>query len=235
MTVSSSVNTRLWAGIAAVVALLAATVVYIRLGSGAPPDDSRIALRLAAGETLQVSFLGDSLDHGLSATAQELGFRPLVTAAWGRGGPVEEHKANRIGGTVGEALLGPEFPAGQHLYIVELGTNDTPLVDLRTFRDRYRELLDRIVAASPGTALLCLGLWRPIETARSFDTVIADLCGAKGGAFRPLFELAADPRLRGPAGLPTFSGTSDDFHPNDLGHRSIADLVLDSVTVTRGR
>ncbi|WP_067530915.1 SGNH/GDSL hydrolase family protein [Nocardia crassostreae] len=228
-------NARLAIGIAAVVVVLAATVAYIRIGSGAPPPhDATIELRLATGEALQVSFLGDSLDHGLSATTQELGFRPLVTAAWREGGPVEEHKANRIGGTVGEALLGPAFPADQDLFIVELGTNDTPQVDLRTFRDRYRELLDRTVAASPNTALLCLGLWRPIETARSFDTVIADLCGAHGGVFRPLFDLAEYPRMRGPAGLPTFSGTSDDFHPNDLGHRSIADRVLDSVTVHRG-
>lgn len=233
---ASTTNTRFMVGIAAVVAVLAATVVYIRLGSGSPPPtDARIELRLDADEALQVSFLGDSLDHGLSATAQELGFRPLVTAAWGKSGRVEEHKANRIGGTVGEALLGPAFPADQHLYIVELGTNDTPQVDLRTFRDRYRELLDRIVAASPNTSLLCLGLWRPIETARSFDTVIADLCGSRGGIFRPLFDLAEDPRMRGPAGLPTFSGTSDNFHPNDLGHRSIADRVLDTVTVKRGQ
>jgi lysophospholipase L1-like esterase len=37
------------------------------------------------------------------------------------------------------------------------------------------------------------------------------------------------PTHRGPAGVKVWAGTSDTFHPNDAGHRVIADMILDRI------
>jgi acyl-CoA thioesterase-1 len=138
-----------------------------------------------------------------------------------------------IGGTVRDALKNSEFPQGQQLYVVELGTNDATRVDHREFRAQYSELLDRIRSASPDAALLCIGLWRPKTIADTFDTIIKDLCEVRGGVFQSISDLSEEESLKGPAGVTTFGGESDDFHPNDRGHRMIADRILDDIRLNR--
>jgi lysophospholipase L1-like esterase len=190
-------------------------------------------LTINKGEPLRVTFVGDSIDYGLSATEQTLGFHQLVVAEWRTNGPVADEKWNSIGGTTADVLTAPDFPRDQQLYIVQLGTNDATLVDYRLFRTQYDQLLDRIRNASPDAALLCIGTWRSTEIANTFDTIIKDLCEIRGGVFRSISDLSMDEQLRGPAGVSTFFGFSDDFHPNDRGHRKIADRVLDAIEVNR--
>jgi lysophospholipase L1-like esterase len=67
--------------------------------------------------------------------------------------------------------------------------------------------------------LVCLGVWGPTagctpEGARlaDYDAAIALQCRARGGAFVVL------------------SHVSDDGHPNDVGHRLVAELVLAAVS-----
>ena len=124
-----------------------------------------------------------------------------------------------------DALTTPDFPRAQQLYVVELGTNDATRVNYREFRTQYARLLDRIRSASPDAALVCVGVWRPKKIADTFDTIIKDLCEVRGGVFRSISDLAEDEHLRGPGGATTFEGRSDAFHPNDRGHRMIADRV----------
>lgn len=188
---------------------------------------------VAEGEPMLVTFVGDSLDHGLYATTPSDGFHQLVVENWRKGGPVADNPLNSLGGTAQRALQNPDIPRDQNLYVVELGTNDATETSHRAFRQDYGELLNRIKAASPDAALLCIGAWRPKEVAVRFDTIIKDLCEARGGVFRSISDISENAEMKGPEGLPTFNGPSDAFHANNRGHLAVANRVLDAVVVNR--
>ena len=76
---------------------------------------------------------------------------------------------------------------------------------------------------------MCLGVWRPKKNAETFDTIIKDLCEVRGGVFVSISDLAEDASLKGPEGVPAYGGLSDAFHPNDRGHRMIADRIMELI------
>ena len=194
---------------------------------------TRIDIDVNFGETVKVSFIGDSMTYGLYASEQSLGFHQLMVQEWRNDGPVAESAVITVGGTVAATLTANEFPKDQQLYVIELGTNDATRVDYGTFRTQYRDLVDRILLASPNTQLFCIGVWRAKQVADVYDMVIKDACETHGGVFRSVTDLSVDPNLKGPAGVPTFAGPSDTFHPNNAGHRMIADRMLKAVTIER--
>jgi lysophospholipase L1-like esterase len=217
-------------------ALLAATVLVAYSFSPAESayeNTSKVKVVVGAGEPLRVTYVGDSLDAGLYATERKLGFHPLMVDAWRADGPVSDTPLNSLGGTTERALRNSDLPRGQQLIVVELGTNDVVRTDHRAFRRDYGQLVDRLREASPEAGLLCVGPWRPRDTAERFDVIIKDICEGNGGVFRSLSDLYERSDLKGPSGEPTESGQSDSFHPNDLGHRAIADRLLGAVTVNR--
>lgn len=218
------------------VALLGATVLGAYHFSSSEPsfdDTNKTVVTIEPGQPLRVTFVGDSLDAGLYATDPGRGFHPLMVEAWRSGGPVSDTPLNSLGGTANDALGNTDLPGAQELVVVELGTNDVARQDHHHFRQDYEQLLDRLRTASPNAGLLCVGPWRPVDTARRFDTIIKDLCEARGGVFRSISDIAENAEMKGPAGVATSSGLSDNFHPNDLGHRAIADRLLGAVAVRR--
>jgi acyl-CoA thioesterase-1 len=213
---------------------MALTLAYLAIRRNPPiVSQNRIELMLDKGESLRVTFVGDSIAYGLFASKKAFGFHELMVEEWRKEGPVADESENTVGGTVAAALTTPDIPRAQQLYVIELGTNDATRVNYRDFRTQYARLLDQIHSASPDAALVCVGVWRPKEIANTFDTIIKDQCEVRGGVFRAISDLAEDEELRGPAGVPTFEGRSDAFHPNDRGHRMIADRVLDAISVNR--
>lgn len=200
--------------------------------SSVPP----FTIKRTPGEPLRVFITGDSLTGGLSASKQNLGFKWLVFDRLEKSGPVEEFNTHLSGGkTVEVAARFKEMPTDLDLAIIELGTNDLndrePMAD---FRAAYDSLLDRVRAANPETPLLCAGVWQgggggPDDF--PYDSSIQDICVEHGGQFVSLTELYRDPSTIGPAGLPAFEGLTDTFHPNDKGHRVIADALLARVDV----
>lgn len=222
--------------VALLVFLLACTAVGAYMFGSAETTASspnRAEVTVAGSEPLLVTFVGDSLDHGLYATTQADGFHQLMVDAWRSGGPVSDNPLNSLGGTAQRALENPDIPRDQDLYVVELGTNDAVRMNHSAFRQNYTQLLDRIRAAAPDAALLCIGPWRPGDVAARFDPIIKDLCEARGGVFRSISDLSQRAELKGPAGISTFGGISDSFHPNDQGHLAIANRMLDAVVVNR--
>ena len=216
--------------------LLCATAVgAVVFGAPEPvrDPDNTATVSVAAGAPLRVTFVGDSLDHGLYATAADRGFHPLMVESWRAAGPVSDTPLNSLGGTTSTALGNPDVPRNQDLVVVELGTNDVTRVNHQTFRQNYHELLERVRAASPDAVVLCVGPWRPADTGKRYEVIIKDLCEAQYGVFRSISDIAENPDMRGPADVVTPYGVSDDFHPNDRGHRAIADRLLGAVTVQR--
>ncbi|MDF2047259.1 SGNH/GDSL hydrolase family protein [Microbacterium sp. Kw_RZR3] len=165
---------------------------------------------------------GDSLAAGFFASTEAQGFSSLVTGALGRVTPTTVSRAHQTLSTVAGVT---EVPPDLDLAVIELGTNDvgipTPLAD---FEAQYGDLLGRIRTSSPDAALVCLGTWTADGAA--YDETIARVCAANAGRYVSLAGLFALPELHGPDGRDTFAGPGDDFHPNDAGHRAIADAVL---------
>lgn len=219
-------------------ALLLAVSVGVLVASRPQADTrtsaSTVRVQLGEDEVAQVTYVGDSLAAGLFASTEERTFRALTTAAVAAGGPSEEQGSAIVGGTVQSKLeLNEQLPQDQHLYVVELGTNDVTQVDYQTFAVQYETLLERVREAAPEAALVCLGTWRPPAQGANFDLVIRQLCEEYDGVYRQLSDLQAEPSYRGPEGVDTFEGTSDDFHPNDAGHQAIHERLMSAITVSR--
>ncbi|MGD9988020.1 SGNH/GDSL hydrolase family protein [Pseudonocardia sp.] len=219
------------------VAILVATALLLLAGCGHQVASTSAAgivtISVASSQQLSLTVVGDSLDAGLYATTPQGGFHGLLVAELRTLAPVVDRPLSVVGGTSARALGNAQFPAGQDLYIIELGTNDVAEVDAGTFRDNYRRLLDRVLAASPQAHLLCVGVWRPEQISKRFDVIIKDTCETRGGVFRQLADLFDDAELRGPAGRAVFGGKSDDFHPNDRGHKAIAERLEQAIVVQR--
>lgn len=169
---------------------------------------------------------GDSLAAGFFASEKARGFTSLVADAVG---PVEMTTAAQAHQTLTTVAAVTDVPAALDLAVIELGTNDvgipTPLVD---FEQQYVGLLDRIRASSPTAALVCLGTWT--SDGGAYDEVIARTCRERGGIPVGLADAFADPANHGPAGRETINGEGDEFHPNDAGHRAIAERILSALT-----
>jgi lysophospholipase L1-like esterase len=204
-------------------------------------------------EGFDVLVVGDSLSVGEHASGRDrgCGARLLRALAGDPSGP-SGCGIQAISGARVRDLLERRAPPARRLVVVELGTNDwlgyvplgrwrqTPLV---RFAADYARLLDRLTHA--GALPVCLGVWGPADRGlepggraegdgraeegtglAAYDAAIAAACHRRGGAFVALSPVYDTPGSRGPAGQRTPWGVSDATHPNDEGHRMIADLVL---------
>lgn len=225
-------NLSIATALVAVALLITFGIAYVNPNrTSAALTRTNIDIQLASGESLRASFIGDSLTYGLFATDAAYAFHQEMVQKWRQDRPVDEHTVKTVGGTVAGTLTANDFPKNQHLYVIELGTNDATRVDYTDFRAQYAELLNRIRASSPDTQILCIGVWRPKKIADKYDNIIKDECETNGGVFRRITDLSTDAALKGPSGAPTFAGPSDNFHPNDTGHRLIAERMLELVTI----
>lgn len=181
----------------------------------------------ASPATPRIGFVGDSLTIGLYATSQAQAYPELVASAL--------HAQPVIQATSGIAAtsLNPRMPLPTRvkIVVVELGTNDLSQ-RVQDFQRSYQALIGRLNRASARTTFVCLGLWRGAADSAppagappaAFDEAIARVCP---GSFVALAPLYMDPSVHGPAGRPTWKGAADWFHPNDEGHRRIADAVVE--------
>lgn len=176
---------------------------------------------------------GDSLSGGYYASTEAKGFRSIVSANLAKQVPVEELKASRAGAklsTVG-GLIG--IPEGLDLAIIELGTNDTAgRTEIGAFTTQYAALLRSIKEGSPDVALICVGTWGSGAGTDPYDKAVEDSCKAQGGQFVKISTVYASTENHSKKGEPTWNGPADDFHPNDLGHQKIADLILERIRLS---
>jgi acyl-CoA thioesterase-1 len=194
-----------------------------------PAPGASVPLAWPTGRPLRVLFVGDSLTVGKYAVRQGGAFPALVTAALRARGRVTERVRARTGVTASYWASRP-LPAAD-LVVLELGTNDfcVHLTPRAAFESDYARLVANVRAQSPHAQLLCLSLWRSShygykgESLLIYNKAVARAC--RGGAFVWISALYDAQGTRQPAGVPTFLGTSDSFHPNDSGHRGIAKAI----------
>lgn len=173
-----------------------------------------------------IGFVGDSLTLGLYASSQDQAYPQLVAAALHARTVVQA--VSGVAATSIDDQASP--PTGVDMVVVELGTNDFDQ-PIGSFERHYRALIDRMRAAAPKARFVCLGVWRG-STDRStrtgltpvaFDLAILHACP---GSFLSLTAMYMDPELHGPVGRSTWQGPADWFHPNDAGHRRLADTLI---------
>lgn len=195
------------------------------------------SLRAQAAEPVVV-FFGDSLTAGLHASRPELTYRELLLdrlAATRDAGPAVTVIQNPIGLLDdAQARLPRVIGARPSLVFVELGHHElwTDARQVELFEGRYADILDQLLATGAevipstlawlgyppetfpyDTALYLNGIIRRLAAER--DLVVADLWSPTDR--RPgLISRPSSPSFFAP-----FSG--DDLHPNDDGHRVMAD------------
>lgn len=193
----------------------------------------RLAVKRPAG-TMRVLFTGDSLTGSYFATTEAQGFRPLLVAGLG---DIEAVGVGVPHGRLSEVEAGTAIPSGATLAVIEVGTNDFGKTPLGGFRQQYDSLLDRVAAKSPGVRFLCMGIWRTANATvanipgAGYDAEIKESCEERRGHYLPLQPIYDAPGSRGPAGVDTFAGKSDVFHPNNEGHAAIAEAALSSLVL----
>lgn len=198
-------------------------------GSGQAPALHVLIVGASVSRGLGASTPGHDYASDLSRMLEARTGRTVDEQVWSRGGV-------RVAATDHWAL-----PAGQRVVIVQVVTNDfihgTPLI---LYQQRLTELLDHVRATSPHASLLCIGAWEPVHAVNrlgtpmlAYDSVERSACAAHGGGFlspSPIFQHAA---WRGPRGRPTAFGRGDDFHPNNEGHRHLAEAILSRLRTAR--
>lgn len=180
-------------------------------------------------EPLRVLFAGDSITVGRDASSRETSFASLMVEALG----AEGTRIGNSGRTAAEvATEVTDAPTDVDVVVVELGTNDVYRSTPAQFAVDYPELLDSIRAASPDAALLCAGVWQSNPVQLSMDNTIRSECEKRGGRFASLAALYADKTNQSTPGRPHWDGGhTDGNHPNDAGHRKVADALLSLVSV----
>jgi acyl-CoA thioesterase I len=167
--------------------------------------------------TYRIAFFGDSLSVGAGASDPDHGYVAHVSSSLQMRGTKVVATVNAKGGVPVAYWEYAPMPKKLDAAVVELGTND---VRFRTpsaqFAQEYRTLTRRIRAANPKAQLLCLSVWSRWGRARLEGVINAQIRARCPGAYVDIT------RLRNRSGI----RSGDGFHPNDVGYRLIARLVV---------
>ena len=220
----------------AIVLALAVAVLPASLAAEPPP--------------LKIAFLGDSLTVGLHASSPERMYQTLLVRrilGGGRDGVVIRAYQDPFGMTDDAlARVGGVVEAQPDLIILEIGNHEAFAGghEVALFEARYEELLDKLQGTG-ATVIAGTLAWlnystesREYANALRLNAIIRRLCGRRGIAvadlwtatvFRPDFISRPGDR----SWVEPFDG--DDLHPNDAGHRALADAFWEAYQRDRAR
>lgn len=199
-----------------------------------------IKLAIPQNRPLSVFYAADSLSYGLYSSTKAKGYRFILNEHLRKRGPIAEQRATKADEKtlfkVGNVQNIPK--SGVDLAILQLGTNDlgTNEVGSRTepdlFHKQYEDLVQK-VQRSTGAQIICVGVWGGSGATISdpYDYEIQKVCQKHGGQYVDLTAVFELKDTFGPKGAASWLGTSDGFHPNDKGHRLIADLIIERIRV----
>lgn len=191
--------------------------------------------RLAAGETINLVFVGDSITHSWEKAGAELWaerFAPYGALNLGYSGDRTEHVLWRIGQGGKEnneiRLLHPK------LYVVMIGTNNTGhgVGTPEETAQGIEAIIDQLHAVSPASSILLLGVFPRGATAedpmRLANDEINRRIGELGQRERVEFMDLSEVFLDENGDLPQ-SVMPDRLHPNVEGYRLWADAITPKV------
>jgi acyl-CoA thioesterase I len=187
--------------------------------------------------TYQVMFVGASVTEGYYATEDDQAYpADTVDLLDQRGADVVPLVVARAGTGTADVLKW-RLEGSPDAIVLQVATNDFGKgLSLQQYRANYGAILAGLRALAPKARLLCLGGWRASTevnqagvTGAQFDAMTASECGTARGHFVSLEGLFRNPANHGPQGRATFLGPGDWFHPNNQGHRAIANLVVQNL------
>lgn len=182
---------------------------------------------------MRVLYMGDSVTMGSYTSDQSLRWPDLITEALGKGGPVDERVVARGGVTSAQGAADMPTDGPFDLTFLMFGNNDQSRSDLPTFKKTFPALVKKAKALSPKGELVCVSPFLTRQLAREFNTVAQATCEASGGAFVQIGPVAENLTYRAKQGDPYYGGLAPDGgHPNDAGHRAIADTILAHTVVS---
>ncbi|MGH2584676.1 MAG: SGNH/GDSL hydrolase family protein [Dehalococcoidia bacterium] len=212
--------------------LVTAAAVLLLVAATAPaPADARPA-------PLRLAFLGDSLTMGLHASADDNTYRMVLAERILRpnGGSIVATVIQDPFGLADDAVarVGPVLDVQPDVIILEVGNHEAfaAAEEVDRFPARYEELLDYLQGT--GATLIAGTLaWLnyPVESreyahALRVNQMIRDLCARRGVPVADLwtptvfrYDLISQPG--DVSAVEPFDG--DRLHPNDGGHRALAD------------
>jgi undecaprenyl-diphosphatase len=200
-----------------------------------------VHLVFPTGRPLKLLILGDSVMQGYYASEQSLSAANLIASGLARWGKVDETNASVAGRTVTDALHVPLGRTQYDLIVIMFGNNDVFKSNIDTFNRDYPRLMAKLHASSPAARVMCLPPWMRPNTyvsrngnlAEDFFMAAQRQCEASDGVFVDSLVGQAGGDDNAPIGTINFLGppASDDGHPNDRGHKAIADATLRMITV----
>lgn len=212
-------------------------------GADVPPSDTAAADAPAAvSETVDsrpaVLFLGTSLTAGLGV-AVDSAFPALIGKRIDSlNVPLRVVNAGESGGTSAGGLRRIEFLLEQQevaVLVLELGANDGLRgLDVEAMRANLQAIIDRARAAYPDVDIVLAGMEAPpnlgVRYTEQFRQTFVDLAAENDAALVPFL-------LEGVGAVESMN-QDDGIHPNEQGHRQVADnvwAVLQDVVRDRSR
>jgi len=182
-----------------------------------------------AARAPKVLFLGDSLTAGLYAVTPEDSFRALVAKQL----DVSPVLVSSSGGRTRDFLPSARAITAEaaDVVVVELGTNDCSgyssfvPVDQDVFAANLRTLAQAARAGNPACRFVSITVWQAAPARGPYDARIREVAESYGAPVVDISSIKDDPADCKPAGVATFWGVSDGWHPNNAGHAAIAALL----------
>ncbi len=173
--------------------------------------------------------VGDSLTAGLAATSEGATFKHILSEALGA--DLGSYRTTRL-----EDAEGVSLAWAPDIIVLEIGLNDviSPTLEEQEWQERYGVLLDRlegsgavVIAATPFRGVY--GAHPKFDALSRYAGYIREEAEGRGALVADLWGIECLPSCLSQVGDPTpfpplYRG--DNFHPNDEGHRRIAESVL---------
>lgn len=197
-------------------------------------SDSEESLKEDRGKIVY-SPMGDSLTEGYFASSSEKRFAEVYAKMLEEklGYEVDVQGVSGYGGTTTNGVKGLDEIVSQDpdLITIEFGTNDAD-PDNGSSIDTFKANLDLMIDTvsninGKSTKVVLVTTWNQGDKAQPFDEAI-EAAGEKYGLpVANISDIWADSSNKGPEGVETFQGTSDNWHPNDIGMQKIAERIYE--------
>jgi len=179
--------------------------------------------------------MGDSLTEGYYASTSDKRFAEVYAKMLEEklGYEVDVQGVSGYGGTTTNGVKGLDEIVSQDpdLITIEFGTNDAD-PDNGSSIDTFKANLDLMIDTvsninGKSTKVVLVTTWNQGDKAQPFDEAI-EAAGEKYGLpVANISDIWADSSNKGPEGVETFQGTSDNWHPNDIGMQKIAERIYE--------
>lgn len=183
---------------------------------------------------LTYAALGDSLTKGYYATNKQDRFVSLYSEMLKLklGYTVKLEESSDYGWTTKKGLNEAEKLAKAKPDVVTLtfGTSDinpSRNISLTQYKSNYKKIVDVFVKGNPKVKIYALTSWNQADSSDTIDDALKSaLKNDKNTTVVNLKPIWSSKANISKEGAKTFSGKSDDFHPNDVGMKNIANAVL---------